>query len=174
MSVRVFTRETCVQQLSLGETAFACIPACLWVPVSTCVQALCVSVCSRVYMDQYACEYTEGWGFLGWRLTPPHLSHCSRHLVGSMGKAGDRNAPAPATVRDFVSVLGWEVRAGAVGGWGARIRDPAGSQRSPARGHCPASPPPGSEILGNDLESSSVSSCTPAYFTRKEEEPGSV
>lgn len=75
------------------------------VPVSTCVQALCVSVCSRVYMDQYACEYTEGWGFLGWRLTPPHLSHCSRHLVGSVGKAEDRNAPTPATVRDFVSVL---------------------------------------------------------------------
>lgn len=65
MSVRVFTRVDVCAQLSLGETAFACIPACLWVPVSTCVQALCVSVCSRVYMDQYACEYIEGWGFLG-------------------------------------------------------------------------------------------------------------
>lgn len=45
-SVRVFTRVDVCAQLSLGEPAFACIPACLWVPVSTCV-FLCVhgSVC---------------------------------------------------------------------------------------------------------------------------------
>ena len=101
-------------------------------------------------MDQYACEYTEGWGFLGWRLTPPHLSHCSRHLVGSMGKAGDRNAPTPATVRDFVSVLGWEGRAGAVGGGRGSETQPAArgaQQAGTARPH----PRQGQRFLGMTL-----------------------
>ena len=164
MSVRVFTRVDVCAQLSLGETAFACIPACLWVPVSTCVQALCVSVCSRVYMDQYACEYIEGWGFLGAETHSSPPGPRLRPPGGIRGESREQKCPHPSTSAGLcVSVLGWGMGAGA----GGRIRDPDGSQRSPAGRHCPAPPPPGSEILGNDLESSSVSSSYPCLLYRK-------
>lgn len=139
MSVRVFTRVDVCAQLSLGETAFACIPACLWIPVSTCVQALCVSVCSRVYMDQYACEYIEGWGFLG---AETHSSPPGPRLWppgGIRGESREQKCPHPSTsVGLCISVLGWGMGAGAEGADQRPSRQPEEPSRAALPGPTPA------------------------------------
>lgn len=85
----------------LPRRTFLCLHTC--VPVGTCVQAPCVSVCVRVYMDQYACAYMWGWTFLGdacWkgRDLPLRLATCS----GVRGEGRGGKVPGPAAVRDCV------------------------------------------------------------------------
>ena len=94
-SVRVFTRVDVCAQLSLGEPAFACIPACLWVPVSTCV-FLCVLVCTWISMRVSTRTAGDFWGhiFQEQRLTPPNLSHCPATWWGPWGKQGEE-MPGP-------------------------------------------------------------------------------
>ena len=62
-----------------------------------------VFLCARVYMDQYACEYMQGWGFMrahtGGAETHPRTSPTAQPpVVGSMGEARGEKVPNQAAV----------------------------------------------------------------------------